>query len=91
MNFEDLKNEILAKAKEKKACSDQYRRAANSKNEAELLQVIYDNLGWCSDNEVVTNSYLLKFDPETLLASGCANTGLENTGIANSGNWNSGD
>lgn len=49
--FEELKNELCQKAKEHKACSDQYKRALNSKTEDELLKVIYDNISWCIEKK----------------------------------------
>ena len=90
-NLTALKNTLLERAKEKGACSDQYRRAANAETEEELLQVIYDNLRWCSDHMIINDEYLSGFDQEVLLKSGVANTGKENSGLANSGDWNSGD
>jgi hypothetical protein len=89
--FEELKTELLVKAKAKGACADQYKRAAAATNETDLLKVIYENLGWCLDHQCISNAYLIKFTPEILLASGLANTGKENTGVANSGDRNSGD
>jgi hypothetical protein len=88
--FEQLKTELLVKAKAKGACADQYKRAAAATNETDLLKVIYENIDWCIGNECISNSYLIKFTPEILLASGLANTGKENTGVANSGYRNSG-
>jgi len=89
--FEELKQELIEKAKPHNPCSSEYKRVLLANNEADLLKVIYDNIGWCSENKVVDNTYLGKFDAATLLASGCANTGLENSGLANSGNRNSGN
>jgi hypothetical protein len=89
--FEQLKTELLVKAKAKGACADQYKRAAAATNETDLLKVIYENVGWCLDHQCISNAYLIKFTPEILLASGLANTGKENTGVANSGDRNSGD
>lgn len=89
-NFEELKNELLIKAKKQNACSDQYNRAKNSSNEEELLKVIYDKIAWCIDNEIISNDYFSKFNQELYLKSGIANTGKENLGFMNSGYRNSG-
>jgi hypothetical protein len=90
-NFNELKEQLLTIAREHDACEEQYDRAQSAENEKELLQVIYDNLQWCIDHEAISNEYLSKFDPKTLLESGIANTGKDNTGLANSGYRNSGD
>ena len=94
-NFKNAKDQLLKLAKEKNACSDQYKRAYSAETPQELLKVVYDNLNWCSNNKVITNTWLNLFPADILLESGCANTGIENTGFGNSGdrnsgNWNSG-
>ena len=95
-SFEELKNEILEKAKAAGACNEGYESAENAENEKELLEVISEYLDWCISHKVVTREYLDKFELQNLIDAGLANTGKENTGIANSGNsnsgnWNSGD
>ena len=89
-NFEELKKELLEKAKTAGACNSGYRKAEGANDEAGLLKVVNEYLDWCSNSEIITNEWLSKFNPAILLASGCANTGLENTGLANSGDSNSG-
>jgi len=89
--FDELKSELLAKAKEGRACADQYKRALSANTPEELLKVVNDNLGWCIDAKCITNEWLESFPAEILLASGCANTGKENTGFVNSGDSNSGN
>lgn len=90
IEFNELKQELLDKAKKAGACTDQYKRAYKAETEAELLEVINDNLNWCADNECVSHEYFSKFNQQTYLKSGIANTGKENTGFRNSGNSNSG-
>ena len=90
-NFKNAKDQLLKLAKEKNACSDQYKRAYSAETPQELLKVVYDNLNWCSNNKVITNTWLNLFPADILLESGCANTGIENTGFGNSGDSNSGD
>ena len=89
-NFKNAKDQLLKLAKEKNACSDQYKRAYSAETPQELLKVVYDNLNWCSNNKVITNTWLNLFPADILLESGCANTGIENTGFGNSGDRNSG-
>lgn len=52
-NFEQIKAEILRRAKEAKACREQYGRAYNSKTVAELMTVVKDNFDWCFGLEVI--------------------------------------
>ena len=91
MEFESLKNELIENVKPHSPCASEYKRALSATNEEELLKVIYDNIGWCSETKTVSNEYFAKFDPTIYLQSGIAGTGKDNTGFANSGNWNSGN
>jgi hypothetical protein len=88
--FDVLKNELLQKCKSASACTGEYKRLLNSSTEAELLQVLYDNLSWCHTNGILSHELFSKFTTEAYLLSGIANTGKENTGFANSGDRNSG-
>jgi hypothetical protein len=88
--FEELKSEFVAKCKAASACQPEFKKLLASKNEEELLQVVYNNLEWCFNSGVLSHEWFNSFNPEILLGSGCANTGKENTGFVNSGNWNSG-
>ena len=90
VTFENLKAELLEKAKAANACNEGYRRAENATNEAELLKVIFNYLDWCSNAKIISHEYFAKFDKVTFLESGIANTGQENTGYVNSGDSNSG-
>ena len=56
--FEELKSELLVKAKEAKACADQYKRALSATTPEELLKVVYENLGWCIGAKCITNEWL---------------------------------
>jgi len=89
--FEDLKEEFNQKVKPHNPCIYEYKRFLSTKNQEELLKVIYDNINWCASNSVLSHEYFSKFNKETYLTSGIANTGKENNGWANSGNSNSGD
>jgi hypothetical protein len=89
--FENIKSDFAAKCKLENACSGEFRKLLASKNEKELLEVIYNNLIWCISNEVISHEFFSQFDPQTFLDSGIANTGKENTGYVNSGDRNSGD
>ena len=88
--FETLKQELLDKAREKNACSSEYKRAYGSENEEQLLKVIYDNLSWCSEHKIISAEYFSHFKQDLLIKSGIANTGENNTGFANAGNRNAG-
>lgn len=89
-NFEKLKTELCEKAKQKNACSSEYRIALKAETESELLIVISDNLDWCVSNECVSHEYFSKFTPKIYLESGIANFGKENVGYRNTGNRNTG-
>lgn len=53
MKFIDLKNEIVARAKTAKACSDEYKRAIQSNSYSELMTVIKDNFNFAVKNKVI--------------------------------------
>jgi hypothetical protein len=61
--FEELKTELLEKAKAANACEDQYSMAKKSATDTELLAVVYDNIIWCINNKCITNEcWYLGFD-----------------------------
>lgn len=91
MNFEEFKTEVLNRAKQARACRDQYRRAAWSKTWEELVEVVRDNAGWVSGNHIVTNDMVAAIERPELFGSGTDNAGLFNTGNLNTGNWNTGN
>ena len=51
--FEEIKNEILERARKARACSGQYKRAYQSENIETLCDVIKDNFWWCCRNDVL--------------------------------------
>ena len=94
--FLQIKEAFIELLRDKSPCNGEYRRVLESETEQELLEVIKDNLGWCSQKGVCPDSFLQMFTPEILLASGVANTGEGNTGLGNTGDrntgyWNTGD
>lgn len=53
-NFNEIKQEILRRAKEARACKHEYGRAYAAENLSELSQVIKDNFDWVCDYGVLT-------------------------------------
>ena len=53
-NFNEIKQEILRRAKKAGACKDEYSRAYASETLSELSQVIKDNFYWVCDNGILT-------------------------------------
>lgn len=51
--FEEIKNEILERAHNARACTIQYKRAYQSENLETLCNVIKDNFWWCCRNNVL--------------------------------------
>ena len=62
--FTEIKEEILCRAKESKACVEQYKRALESQTLAELAQVIKDNFTWCCNNKVLDVEIIEKYKSE---------------------------
>ena len=60
-DFEDIKAEILNRAKAAKACTKQYSRAYKSETLQELCSVIKDNFSWCFNNKVITSNLLMQY------------------------------
>ena len=58
MEFNDFKNEILRRAKEASACSGEYRRAYQSNDYSELMQVIKDNFDFAVRCKVIDPSLI---------------------------------
>jgi hypothetical protein len=52
-NFNNFKEEILRRAKEAKACVEEYQRAYRSDSFDDLMQVIKDNFNWVSLHRVI--------------------------------------
>ena len=53
-NFNEIKQEILRRAKEARACKFEYSRAYAAETISELSQVIKDNFDWACDHGVLT-------------------------------------
>ena len=68
--FEELKAELLLKAKNNNACQSGYSQAEKCKTEKELLQVIADNFYWIWQSKTMTIEDLNKFDSELLQSVG---------------------
>ena len=62
--FTEIKEEILRRAKEAKACVGQYKRALESQTLQELAQVIKDNFTWCCNNKVLDVEIIEKYKSE---------------------------
>ena len=60
-NFPEIKQEILRRAHEARACKEQYGRACKSETMTELCQVIKDNFWWACNNKVIDCELLEKF------------------------------
>jgi hypothetical protein len=58
MNFNEFKTEILRRAKETGACAKEYRRACESNDFSELMQVIKDNFDYAVRNNVIDPSLI---------------------------------
>ncbi|MDR2927162.1 MAG: hypothetical protein LBV41_03005 [Cytophagaceae bacterium] len=57
--FNELKADILQRARDADACSDEYKRAYGAETKAELLQVIVDNIAWCYNKEMLDTPYMI--------------------------------
>ena len=60
-DFEDIKAEILNRAKAAKPCTEQYSRAYKSETLQELCSVIKDNFNWWVNNKVITSDLLIQY------------------------------
>ena len=56
--FQEIKEEILKRAKENRACADEYKRAYKSETIQELCAVIKENFRWCCKNNVMTADFI---------------------------------
>lgn len=63
-NFNEIKSEVLRRAKEAKACTEQYGRAYKAATMAELCEVIKDNFTWVCENEVLTGDFVERYREE---------------------------
>ena len=53
MNFTEIKQVIIDRAKNADACADQFRRAVEAETMPELLKVITDNFTWCCGYKII--------------------------------------
>ena len=60
-NFNEIKQEILRRAKEASACKSEYGRAYAAENLSELSQVIKDNFDWVCAYGVLTVDLIEKY------------------------------
>ncbi len=59
--FEELREEILRRARAAEACREQYGRAYASESIAELLTVVKDNFGWAYQHKVIDVPLIEKY------------------------------
>ena len=62
--FNEIKNEIISRAKKALACKKEYVRAYKSKTLAELMQVVKDNFAWVCEHRVITTSFIEEYEEE---------------------------
>ena len=62
MNFTEIKQVIIDRAKNADACADQFRRAAKAETMPELLKVITNNFQWCCGNKIIDIELLSKIE-----------------------------
>jgi len=91
MNFEELKEEILKRAKQANACKGQYQRAIQATTIDELIEVLKDNMSFAKSNDILTDELAKQYERPELFGIGKENTGFFNSGGLNSGYLNSGD
>ncbi len=65
--FESFKKFISEKGKQANACTSEYNRVLESKDYADLLQVIKDNYNWCFNNSIFTKEELISLVPNDVL------------------------
>ena len=63
-NFKTIKSEILRRAKDAHACTEQFSRAYKSEDMAQLCTVIKDNFWWACNNKVLTVDLLEQYKIE---------------------------
>ncbi len=56
--FEELKHELLDRAKAKGACTDGYKMGLDAEDKTGLLKAITENWRWVFKNEIVNADYL---------------------------------
>ena len=61
MNFKELKEEILKRAKAIPACADEYEKAYKAETAAELMEVVKDNFFWVCNEKVLDGDLIDKY------------------------------
>ena len=91
--FLELKNEILKRAKEKNACSEQYSLAIKSETINDGMQLIKDNFKWLVANNVIDgkiiDDYKELFNTHQIWHNVSVNNGyllVENSSVVARGN-----
>ncbi|MDR2291868.1 MAG: hypothetical protein LBE11_00135 [Prevotellaceae bacterium] len=59
--FEELKKDILERAKLNGSCIIEYRSAANANNLTTLMRVVKRNFVWCCQRDIITGSMINKY------------------------------
>ncbi len=96
MEFQEIKDYVIARAIELKACSGELARVKKATNNIEILQVVSENRNWCTINGLFSEKNIeIMFTKEDLIEaslynSGSGNIGFSNTGHSNTGDWNTG-
>ena len=62
--FNELKEEILRRAHEARACREEYGRAYKAETLDDLMQVVRDNFRWCTDNNVIDGALIDTYKEE---------------------------
>lgn len=62
--FEELKQELLKRAKDADACKEQYARAYNAETLAQLMEVCRDNFSWACNNAVLDVYIITQYHDE---------------------------
>jgi hypothetical protein len=60
LEFNELKADILQRAREKDACKNQYNRALKAETKEELLQIVINNLAWCYGKKMLDTPYMIE-------------------------------
>lgn len=79
--FEEVKEELLRKAKKAGACADGYRMGLEAENKADLLKAITKNLWWVLESAKIIDAEYLKenFTEEELNEAGIYINGIHKT------------
>ena len=60
LEFKELKQDILDRAKKCSACEPEYKRAYRAETKSELLQVIVDNIIWAYKEKMLDTQYMIE-------------------------------